>query len=76
LHHLGTKKLVICGFAADKCILFTALDAYLRDFELWVPADCSAAETAEGAKQALGVLSAATAAKTGGWRQIDWNSPR
>jgi nicotinamidase-related amidase len=73
LHHLGTKRLVICGFATDKCVLFTAIDAYLRDFELWIPADCSAAESAEGAKQALGVLSAATAAKTVEWRQMKWS---
>ena len=40
LAHLNTKKLVLAGFSTDICILFTASDAYLRDFELFVPRDC------------------------------------
>ena len=39
LKNLGAKKLIITGFAADICVLFTANDAYMRDFEVIVPAD-------------------------------------
>ena len=46
LAYLGAQKLVITGFAADICVLFTANDAYMRDFELVVPADCIASESA------------------------------
>lgn len=52
LNYLGAKKLIITGFAADICVLFTANDAYMRDYELAIPADCIAAETAEAAQHA------------------------
>lgn len=45
LSYLGACKLIITGFAGDICVLYTANDAYMRDFELIVPADCIASET-------------------------------
>lgn len=42
LNYLAVKNLIITGIAADNCVLFTANDAYIRDFNLWVPADCVA----------------------------------
>lgn len=56
LSYLGARKLIITGFAADICVLFTANDAYMRDFELVVPSDCVASETAaaqRGASQQM-----------------------
>ncbi len=53
LRYLGTKTLIITGIATDICVLFTANDAYMRDFKLIVPADCVAAEDAEENKRAL-----------------------
>jgi nicotinamidase-related amidase len=44
LQSLGAKKLIITGFAADICVLFTANDAYMRDYDI-IPADCIASET-------------------------------
>lgn len=52
LKNLGAKKLIITGFAADICVLFTANDAYMRDFEVSVPADCTAAETLDAKRRA------------------------
>jgi len=43
LAYLGAKTLIITGVASDICILFTANDAYMRDYELFVPSDCVAA---------------------------------
>lgn len=40
LDHLQTKTLILTGIAGNNCVLFTANDAYLREFELMVPADC------------------------------------
>ena len=40
--HIG--HLVLAGLAADSCIMFTAHDAYLRKYELWIPGDCVASE--------------------------------
>lgn len=45
LIRLKARKLIITGFAADICVLFTANDAYMRDYGVIVPYDCVAAET-------------------------------
>src|SRR5690606_1679498 len=37
LTHLGARRLIITGFAGDVCVLFTAHDAYMRDYALSVP---------------------------------------
>ena len=52
LEYLGAKKLIITGFAGDICVLFTANDAYMRDYELIVPSDCVASETAAANRNA------------------------
>jgi len=52
LSYLGARRLIITGFAADICVLFTANDAYMRDYELIVPADCIAAESPAAHKSA------------------------
>jgi nicotinamidase-related amidase len=46
LKHLGSRTLILTGIAANICVLFTANDAYLRDFRLIVPADCVVSNTA------------------------------
>jgi nicotinamidase-related amidase len=45
LERLHVRRLILTGFAADICVLYTANDAYMRDFEVAVPADCVASET-------------------------------
>lgn len=42
LEYLGVRQLVIAGFAGNNCVLFTANDAYMRDYQLHIPADCTA----------------------------------
>jgi nicotinamidase-related amidase len=42
LTYLGVRRLVITGVAGDVCVMITAMDGFLRDFELHVPADCTA----------------------------------
>jgi nicotinamidase-related amidase len=44
LDELKVRRLILTGIAADVCVLLTAHDAYLRKFELWIPADCVASE--------------------------------
>jgi len=53
LTQLKCRRLVVTGLAADNCVLFTAMDAYLRGYALWIPADCVAAESEEAKSQAL-----------------------
>jgi nicotinamidase-related amidase len=50
LREMQAKELVIVGLAADMCVQFTAVDAYMHGYTAWVPADCTAAES-EAAKQ-------------------------
>ena len=44
LKHLGTETLILTGFASNLCVLYTANDAYMHDFTVYVPRDCIAAE--------------------------------
>jgi len=41
LEYLGAHTLVIAGIAGNNCVLFTANDAYMRDYKLIIPADCT-----------------------------------
>lgn len=53
LSHLNIHHLILTGFAADICVLYTANDAYMRDFSLTIPSDCVASETETKRKRAL-----------------------
>jgi nicotinamidase-related amidase len=53
LKDMEAKELVLCGLAADMCVQLTAADAFLRGFQVWVPADCTAAETPAAKAAAL-----------------------
>ena len=47
LAYLKARTLIITGVAGNICILFTASDAFMRDFHIIVPADCVASNDAE-----------------------------
>ncbi len=47
IDYLQVRTVILAGFATDMCVLFTASDAYLRDIEIIVPSDCSAAASVE-----------------------------
>jgi nicotinamidase-related amidase len=53
LGHLDTKVIVLAGMAANICVLFTANDAYMRDFRLVVPNDCVASNSESENRHAL-----------------------
>jgi|SRR5215213_6930015 len=40
---MGTSRVVVTGVTTDICVLFTAHDAYMRGFSVFVPSDCTAA---------------------------------
>lgn len=44
LQYLGVETLILTGFTGDICILFTANDAYIRDYRLVIPSDCVVSE--------------------------------
>jgi nicotinamidase-related amidase len=53
LEYLGVKAVILTGIATNICVLFTANDAYMRDFQLVVPCDCVASNTQEDNRYAL-----------------------
>jgi nicotinamidase-related amidase len=56
LDYLEVKTLILTGVAANICVLFTANDAYMRDFKLIIPADCVASNTVEENEHALELM--------------------
>jgi nicotinamidase-related amidase len=53
LEYLETRTVILAGMAANICVLFTANDAYMRDFQLLAPRDCVASNTVEDNDYAL-----------------------
>jgi len=53
LSYLGVRALILGGIAGNICVLFTANDAYMRDFNLFVPRDCIASNDPEENRHAL-----------------------
>ena len=62
LEHLGAEALVLTGVAGNFCVLFTAHDAYMRDYRLVVPGDCVASLTEENDRYALAHMAEVTKA--------------
>ena len=56
LRYLGSKKLILTGIAGNFCVLFTANDAYMRDYDLIIPSDCTVSNTAVENRQALALM--------------------
>ncbi len=46
LRHLRAHRLIVTGVASDQCILMSASEAKMRDYEVVVPGDCVGAQTA------------------------------
>lgn len=53
LQNLKVKKLILTGVSTDICILFTASDAYMREYEIIIPKDCVAAVEEKENKNSL-----------------------
>ena len=56
LRYLETRRLILGGIAGNFCVLFTANDAYMRDYELLVPEDCCVSNTPRENDDALTLM--------------------
>jgi len=56
LRYLGARRLIITGIAGNFCVLFTANDAYMRDYELAIPSDRVISNTAKENTEALQLM--------------------
>ena len=73
LQYLQVRTVIVAGFTTDICVLFTASDAYLRDLDIIVPPDCSAALTADYHEAALEHMRRVLHVKTVGSSEIDFS---
>lgn len=58
LPNVGARRLVLTGLAAEFCVLFTAADAFMRDYQVRVPANGVIAARPERLNWALDVMQA------------------
>lgn len=56
LERLEVRRLAIAGVAGDACVLSSALDAHIRQFPIWVPANASASLTGKRNDRAMEFL--------------------
>lgn len=52
----GVRTVIVTGLMADNCVLFTAADAYMRDYRVVVPGDCVTALTPAAARRGLTMM--------------------
>ena len=76
LERLQIQRLVLTGFAADICVLYTANDAYMRDFKVAVPSDCIASETRRQYRFALDHMTDRLKADTRTSDRLRFRKPR
>jgi nicotinamidase-related amidase len=64
LKYLRVERLILTGITGDMCVLITATDAHMRDFELYVPRDCTASITTAQNRMALDYMKRVADAET------------
>lgn len=57
LQELKANTLVVAGLSTDMCVHLTAMDAYMQGYKVWVPSDCTAAESENSKALALRQMS-------------------
>lgn len=72
LRYLGTRTVVLGGFAGNICVLFTANDAYMRDLRVVVPRDCVASNTAAENEAALNQMRGVLKCDTRSAAEVDF----
>ncbi|MDQ1559959.1 MAG: hypothetical protein QOD32_3019 [Pyrinomonadaceae bacterium] len=73
LDYLQVKILILTGLTGDICVLFTANDAYMRDFHLVIPSDCVASADADENRHALEQMRRVLKADTRPSNQLDFD---
>jgi len=76
LAYLQTKTIILAGIAGNICVLFTAQDAFMRDFHLIIPSDCIASNTPEENHYALQHMRDVLQANIRPSSELDWDELR
>jgi len=56
IEYLHVRTMIITGLTTDRCVLFTASDAHMRDLHIVVPEDCCAADSEEHHRDAMHMI--------------------
>jgi nicotinamidase-related amidase len=56
LRYLDAHSLILTGISGDRCVLFTANDAFLREFRVFVPSDCVVSNDPRQNREALKLM--------------------
>jgi nicotinamidase-related amidase len=56
LRYLNAHTLILTGISGDRCVLFTANDAFLREFRVCVPSDCVISNNRKQNREALKLM--------------------
>ncbi|MFL6591344.1 MAG: isochorismatase family cysteine hydrolase [Luteimonas sp.] len=70
LRQLQVEHVLVTGVAGDGCVLTTAADAHMREFEVTVPSDCCASITAQRNADALRLIKASMGLSTTSSRRL------
>jgi nicotinamidase-related amidase len=76
LDYLEARRIILCGFAGDVCVMFTAQAAFMRDLEVHVPSDCVASLSVEENERALAYLRRVVEADTTPSAEIELPMPQ
>jgi nicotinamidase-related amidase len=74
LQSLRIETLVLTGFAANVCVLFSANDAHMRGYSVWVPEDCTAGVTPQLTQHALSHVTHGLHGETRGSDQLHFSA--
>ena len=72
LDYLKAETLILAGVTGNICVLFTAGDAYMRDYHLIIPRDCIASASEEENDNALEQMRKVLSADTRPSTEIDF----
>ena len=74
LEYLHVRTIILAGLTTDRCVLFTAADAHMRDLRIIVPEDCSAADSEQHHTDAMRMIARLLRADTTPSDELDLTS--
>lgn len=76
LEHLGTRRILMAGIATNLCVLFSAHDAYMNEYDIAVLSDCCAAESDKDHDIALDQLQRFLHVRVCRGDEVEWTPAR
>lgn len=74
IEYLHVRTIIVGGLTTDRCVLFTASDAHMRDLHIFVPEDCCAADAEEHHRDGITMIERVLGANTTPSDKLDLTS--